>query len=170
MVYPISVNSHGEATGCIYLYSDLHPYVWDVIHAFYWNEIDQEVIDLGVYPGYIESYGHIINNNGEIAGLLYTENNPQPFYWNEDVGITPFDPPPPSTSYRDAYVNDMNINGKVVGYISEKAFYYSLETGYLELCSGRAYGINDNGEVVGYSNDGAFIWDKTHGPKFYKKW
>ena len=106
-VSPSDVNGNGQVTG---VWSD-----GDVRHAFWWNP-SSGLVDLGTVPGYDDSYGEAINDQGQVIGSASRwgsgDARTTSFLWDPSTGLIELRPLHADDS---TFVNGINSSGIVVG-------------------------------------------------------
>lgn len=106
-VSPRDVNGSGQVTG---VWSD-----GDVRHAFWWNP-SSGLVDLGSVPGYDDSYGEAINDQGQVIGSASRwgsgDARTTSFLWDPSTGLMELRPLHEDDS---TFVNEINNSGTVVG-------------------------------------------------------
>ena len=156
--------------------------------AFLWE--DGKMQDLGTLGTGTDAVAYFINDSGQIAGMSYTNNEPnsvsdmcgtnlpseEPFVWEKGIGITSLG----TFGGTCGFPNSINNRGEIVGFsdlpgdVTEHPFLWSRKRGMKDLGTlggtyGRADAINDAGEVVGTAtneNDEsfrAFLWKEDIG-------
>jgi len=149
----ISINEIGVVTGSADI--DSYPTKW---HGFIW-EPGGEMIDLGILVEGDDSYGHDINNFGQIVGASYWLYNGEAFIWEDGVmsGLGKYHGLPRSDAQA---INDFGV---IVGeawddreWDSSKAILW-IGTNMIELdplpghLGATAYDINNFGTIIGSS-------------------
>jgi probable HAF family extracellular repeat protein len=106
-VSPSDVNGRGQVTG---VWSD-----GDVRHAFWWDS-SSGLVDLGTVPGYDDSYGEAINDQGQVIGSASRwgsgDARTTSFLWDPSTGLIELRPLHADDS---TFVNGINSSGVVVG-------------------------------------------------------
>jgi probable HAF family extracellular repeat protein len=106
-VSPRDVNGNGQVTG---VWSD-----GDVRHAFLWDS-SSGLVDLGTVPGYDDSYGEAINDQGQVIGSASRWGSANArttsFLWDPSTGLMELRPLHADDS---TFVNGINSSGVVVG-------------------------------------------------------
>ncbi len=127
------------------------------------------VTDLGLLPGFSESFASSINASGDVVGGLRTSTGEfRAFIWNQSEGMR--DIGTLGGNFSEAVA--INDHGTVVGASydavgAQRAFLYV--NGMMRALGSQAssaYGVNNLNQVVGTGQSGAFVWDSTFGFRF----
>jgi probable HAF family extracellular repeat protein len=133
--------------------------------AFLWQNGNMQ--DLGTLGGE-QSYGHAVNNLGQVVGDSETSGWPHAFLWDPEDGMRDL-----GSFGKVSSATDINDHGQIAGYSSytdgrcHACVWEDMEIVDIDplgTISSRATAINNLGQVVGnYDGIGAFLWDEAHG-------
>jgi probable HAF family extracellular repeat protein len=150
-------------------------------HAFLYSS--GNMIDLGTLPGYTESYGQGINDNGQVVGTAYTSSGVSHAFLYSDGSMTDLgvlsgdtDSGALAINNKSQIVGISSSGNDATGPFHSRPFLYNgagmTALGTLpNFSNGLASSINNDGLVVGYSyttttatshaflSDGKQVWD-----------
>jgi probable HAF family extracellular repeat protein len=169
--YATQMNNDGMLVGAIQLppcgaFQCQHPFTWT-------NKTG--VVDLGVLPDLPSGQPYALNDDGNVAGILYDgslSTTRHIFLWTPKVGMLEVGACP-GCSAPTALNKHEEIAGNVYYGVSIRTYFWNRSTGFIDIgtlggSSARVTGMNDRAQIVGESSNSngtwrAFVWSQKAG-------